>query len=367
MVACCDPQPAPPPSARSARPDPDLDSDIGPLGRQAIAVRAMGSAFVAAILEAGERQLARAPQTAALIAAWPRDAAEDALAMRLNGALHALARAGDYPALSALYAARDGDFDHAVGQAMAAADARIATWMRTPPQTNEVGRTAAIMAALMVLRDAVAMPVDLLELGTSAGLNLNLDRYAYDLGGTQVGATGSRVRVAPAWHGPAPRARPIVIRSARGVDLRPLDVSDARARERLMAYVWADEPDRAERLAEALGIARAHPPQVEQGDIAHWLPAVLATDQDAGICRVVMHSMALQYLDAGARAAVEQAFRDAGARATARRPLARIGFEWTSARDAVHLSLTVWPDGTTQHLATCHAYGAWIDWHHATA
>lgn len=338
-------------------------SGDGPLARQALVVRDMGSRFVAAVLAAGERQLVRAPRIAALIADWPRDVAADALAMRFNAALHALARAGRDAALADLYCRLDGDFDGVIGTAMQRADAWIADWMRTPPQTNEVGRTAAIMAALMTLRRRFDMPCELRELGASAGLNLNLDRYAYDLGGQTAGDPASPVRVAPAWHGAAPDIRPIAIASARGVDLSPLDVRDAAACERLMAFVWADEPDRADRLAHALDIARARPPVVDTGDITTWLPAMLAAPQAGGVCRTIVHSMALQYLDAGNRMAVEQAFVHAGARADADRPLARIGFEWTEARDAVQLCLTTWPDGVTRHLATCHAYGAWIDWH----
>jgi len=60
---------------------------------------------------------------------------------------------------------------------------------------------------------------------------------------------------------------------------------------------------------------------------------------------------------------VERTIAAAGARATPERPLARIAFEWTPARDEVRLRLTSWPDGRTVDLATCHAYGAWIAWH----
>jgi hypothetical protein len=348
------------------RPIADALPTRGPLRRQAEAVRAMGSTFVAAVLEAGERQLHRAPRTAALIAAWPRDVAADALAMRFNAALHAVARGGTIAALTELYRDQAGDFDRVIGETLEIADDVIVEWMRDPPQTNEVGRTAAIMAALMVVRAHHDMPCELRELGASAGLNLNLDRYAYDLGGRAVGTAGSPVRVAPEWRGPPPCVHPVEIVSARGVDLRPLDVTDAAACARLMAYIWADQHDRSERLAEALAIARARPPQVDTGDIAVWLPEQLAAAQPDGRCRVVVHSMALQYLDPARRQTVETAFRDAGARATATRPLARVAFEWTPARDAVHLSLTVWPDGRTHHLATCHAYGAWIDWHGPT-
>lgn len=341
---------------------PRLSEGEDILARQYIVVRALGSGFVAAILAAGARQLSRAPRTAALMADWPRDAAADALAMRFNAALHALARGGSMPALSALYRDLSGDFDTVIGTAMAEADEFIADWMRDTPQTNEVGRSAAIMAALLVLRERHDLPCELLELGASAGLNLHLDRYGYDLGGRRIGPTDAPVHVAPTWRGSAPRMGDIEIVSACGVDLNPIDVDDPAACARLMAYVWADEPERADRLAQALAIARDAPPCVERGDIATWLPARLAMPQAAGTCRTVIHTMALQYLDTVDAAAVEAAFQTAGARATDARPLARIGFEWTASRDAVHLSLTSWPGGDTQHLATCHAYGSWIDW-----
>lgn len=333
----------------------------GPLARQAQVVRALGSAFVAAVLETGERQLHRAPLTERLIDAWPGDPAADALAMRFNGALHALARRGDRPALSALYADRAGAFDTVIGDVLAHADGFIADWMREPPQTNEVARSAAIMAALMALRAEVDRPVELLELGASAGLNLNLAYYAYDLGGVRVGRTDSPVRIAPEWRGPPPLARPVEIVDARGVDLRPLSVTDPSAQERLMAYVWADRPDRAQRLRHALAIAHAHPPKLSCGDIADWLPRELSRPADAGVCRVVVHAMSLQYCGAATRAKVDAAL------AAADIPIARIGFEWTQARDAVHLTLTTYPDGRTRHLATCHAYGHWMDWHGPTA
>lgn len=333
-----------------------------PFHDQAAAVRAMGSPFVAAVLDAVGRQLARAPLTCALVADWPRDEAADALAMRVAGALHALARTGEDAALTRLYRDRAGDVDRAIGDALARADAFVADWIRDPPQTNEVGRTAATMAALMVLATHHPMPVELLELGASAGPNLNLTAYAHDLGGVRAGDAASPVRVAPDWRGPPPPARAIHVAAARGVDLHPLAVTEAGARDRLLAFVWPDDAARADRLTAALGIARHAPPRVDRGDILDWLPAQLALAQPAGMCRVVVHSMVMQYLSPAARGAVDAAMAAAGAQATADRPLARIAFEWTPARDAVRLRLTMWPDGRTIDLATCHAYGAWIDW-----
>lgn len=335
----------------------------GELARQAVIARALGSPFVAAVLEAAERHLARAPQTAALIRTWPGDPRSAALAMRLNAAIHALARRGRPQELSALYQHEHDDFDGAVAAAMAAEDEFIAAWMRHPPQTNEVCRAAAIMAALGVAQRSFGMPFELLELGSSAGLNLNLGRYSYNLGGVPAGAPESLVRIAPEWRGSPPPSSNVDVRSARGVDLRPLDTSDEGTRDRLLSFVFADQPTRAERLRQALQVAQQYPPRVDRANAVAWLNDRLSEPQMPGCCRVVFHSMVLQYLSADDRSAVEKMIEEAGNEADNDRPLVRIGFEWTDRREQVQLSLTCWPGGEPQHLATCHPYGAWIDWH----
>jgi hypothetical protein len=335
----------------------------GELCRQSRVIRALGSEFVAAVLEAGDRQLHRAPLTAALIDGWPDDPSAAALAMRFNAALHALARRGDVADLTALYQREHDDFDRAIGAALATHDGFIVRWMHAPTQTNEVARAAGFAAALMALRARIDMPVELLELGSSCGLNLNLARYRYELGGEVAGDPEAPVRIAPEWRGMIPVVAPIDVIQARGVDLNPLDANDRRARERLLSFVWADQPRRIERLKAALRLARAHPPALTRADATLWLPEQLAEPQAAGVCRVVFHSMVLQYLGGAARAAVIDAIHAAGARATDARPLAWLSLEWTSGRERVELALTCWPDGARRVLATCHPYGDWFDWH----
>ncbi|USI74844.1 DUF2332 domain-containing protein [Sphingomonas morindae] len=336
---------------------------VADLTRQAALARSMGSLFVGAVLDAAARQLHRAPRLAARIADWPGDHAMAALALRVNAALHALARRRGHPALTRLYERGEGDFDGVIGAVLAAEEAFILDWMAEPTQTNEVARSAAIMAALMVATQGCPMPVALLELGASAGLNLHCTRYRYDLGGRAAGRPDSPVIIAPQWRGPPPPAATPVILTAEGVDRHPLDPGSAADRARLLAYVWADQGERLARLHAALALACHQPPRVTRGDVVDWITARLATPQPDGTARAIIHSMVLQYLDAGARAAVEAEIAQAGACATAGRPLWRIAFEWTAARDAVHLCLTRWPGGVTHHLATCHAYGAWIAWH----
>jgi len=332
------------------------------LRRQAEICRNLGSPFVASVLEAGSRQLPHAPYTEALIAAWPGDRASAAMAMRFNGALHALARRATPPELAALYRGDHEDFDGAIATALATGDRFIATWMRHPTQTNEVGRAAAILAALMVVSRQVRMPFELLELGTSCGLNLNLARYAYNLGGVQAGATDSPVRIVPEWRGPQPLYAPVDVVSAHGVDLHPLDATDPDACERLLAFMWADQHDRSVRLQQALELARRHPPRIDQADALDWVKERLSTPQAAGLCRVVFHSMFKQYLGKQDQLTLTDEIVRAGEAATQDSPFACISLEWTPDRSEVQLALTCWPDGETRFLATCHPYGSWVHW-----
>lgn len=333
------------------------------IGRMAKVATDLGSPFVGAVLAAGLRQLRRGPHSEAVITGWQGDAAAAALAMRFNAAFHFLARRGNPAALAALYRREHDDFDGAIGAALAAEDDLIAGFLRRTPQTNEVGRSAALVAALMQVRRRFGLPFELLEIGSSCGLNLNLGRYGYDLGGVLTGDRHSPVQVAPVWRGPAPQPAPLEVVAARGVDIHPLDAGDAATCERLMAYIFADQPQRLHRLEEALEMARRHPPQLEQGDASEWLARQLAMPQEEGVCRVVMHSMVLQYLPPRDRAAVVAMIQDAGQYATPKRPLAWVGFEWTETRSEVRLSLSWFPGGEERRvLAVCHPYGNSVEW-----
>jgi len=334
--------------------------------RQARKCRSMGSSFVASVLEAVDRQLPNAPVSAAMIIGWPGDPAAAAIAMRVNGALHALARRAEIPYLSALYCGEHDDFDGAIAAALVQKDQFIADWLLHPTQTNEVARAAAIMSALIAVQTRWPMPVDLLELGSSCGLNLNLAHYAYNLGTARAGNPLSAVRIEPEWRGGLLCDSPVLIGSARGVDLHPLDASDAGHRERLLSFAWADQPARSRRLEEALQIAIEHPPRVECGDAGDWLAERLVEPQQAGQCRAVVHTMFQQYLDEHERLRIASMIGAAGMRATADRPLVWIGLEWTPDRRRVDLRLTCWPYGESVVLAECHPYGDWLLWHGRT-
>jgi hypothetical protein len=220
------------------------------------------------------------------------------------------------------------------------------------------------MAGLLWLADRLGIErFELLEIGSSAGLNLLMDRYAYDLGGVRAGPGDATLTIAPEWRGPPPPAATVRIDSIRGVDIAPLDLRDDAAAARIMAYIWPEQHDRLARTARAIDLFRAAPPRLDKADAADWIGARLAEPQAAGTVRVLQHSIVWQYIAPDGQVRIEAAMADAAARATPDRPLAWIAYE--GERDLGTHGLTVrhWPgDGTPHRLASAHPHGAWMDW-----
>lgn len=330
---------------------------------QAAGCRAMNSPLTADVLDSLADIIDRNSQTGARILVWPGDPMADALKLRIAGGLHALARSGKDAELTALYETGAGDFDAVLSRVLIEWDDWLYPWLDSPPQTNEVGRSAALMAGLMIAAKRLAMPIELLELGSSAGLNLNLDRFHYNLGGFEGGSANAAVRSAPAWSGNAPVGQWPQIMARCGVDQNPLDVRDEAVASRLLAYCWPDQQERLERLQAAIELARAFPPSVDRGDAADWIARRLAEPQSGGTARIVMHSVFWQYMPDQAGARTEAAILKAGEAATEDRPFGWLSFEPDPpAISPMQLRLRLWPTGETFHLATCHPHGAAINW-----
>lgn len=293
----------------------------------------------------------------------------DALPLRLMGGLHALARSKRRPQWSALYppavAPDDAELWDALNGALQAESDWLMHWLDSPPQTNEVGRSAALMAGLLVLADRFGLPFDLYELGASAGLNSLLDHFGYRLGDHVAGDPDASVQLAPRWIGNAPPAAEVKVVSRQAVDQNPLNPADAATREKLAAYVWADQRERLARLEAALDIAGLYPVSVERADAAEWLERVLAKVPKARVCRVVMHTIAFQYFPPDSQQRIRDHLESVGQRATSDAPLAWLRFEATDAGGPERrpaLDLTIWPGGETQRLAIGQPHGAEIDW-----
>lgn len=317
-----------------------------------------------AVLRAALGALDRGSATGRRVLAWSGNArgSGDSVPLRLAGGLHALARAGVDPALSRLYAGELGLAETVIPDMLARFDAQLLPWLDLPPQTNETGRAAAIMAALLLLADDFGLPFELVELGASAGLNLNMDRFGYRLGDMIAGDPAAPVQLAPVWHGDSPPAARVEVVARRGVDQAPIIVSDPAERERLIAYCWADQPDRMARLEAALALADRFPPPLARGDAADFAEAALAEPQAEGVARVVYHTIFWTYLPPDKQARIEAALARAGAVATRDRPLAWARYELTGEGGVAGLWLTVWPGGKTRRLATGHPHVKHLEW-----
>lgn len=326
--------------------------------------RNMDAPIYARLCAAIANGLTRDSRTGARVLDWPGEPTRDALPLRLIGGLHALVQAGSDGGLTRVFAgevAGAEDIAAAVNAALIAHDAEINGWLDGPPQTNEPGRSAALMLGLMEIARRHGPNVEVLEIGSSAGLNLLIDRYAFDLGGTAVGPRDAPVTIRPDWRGAPPDPVPVQIVSVRGCDIRPLDATDPAVEARLAAYVWAETPARLDRLHKAIAMQRARPVDLVAADAADWVEARLAEPQAAGVTRVLMHSVVWQYLPEETADRIRAAMRAAAARATPERPLGWVMMEPDRALAHQVVRVRSWPgDGEWRILATAHAHGAWV-------
>lgn len=252
-------------------------------------------------------------------------------------------------------------------------------------QTNEVGRCTALLPGLCHIASHYDrnVPLSLLDLGTSAGLNLLFDDYAYtyrsaaDGGVLTAGPVGSAVSIECSARDDLrslPELRLPTMGERVGLDLSPLDPMSDDAVLWLLACQWPDNPTRFDRLRGALANVRAsdNPPRLERGDMVTDLPRVAASIAGTNPL-VVFHSWVAAYLDEGQQRTLAAEVRALGqARPvhhlycetpsetpglpTPPSPVPREGPDLATA--LVHIG----PDSDAERLADTHPHGYWIRW-----
>ncbi|GAA0660442.1 hypothetical protein FHT00_002837 [Sphingomonas insulae] len=323
---------------------------------------AMAAPITARICTTLGQTLDRDSATGRRVLDWPGEPVADAVVLRLVGGLHALHRAGADAALSRVFGGDARDVAGALRDVLVRHDAALLPWLDGPPQNNEAARSAGLMTGLLHLALRYGPRIEVLEIGSSAGLNLMIGRYRFDLGGVGVGPADAAVRIVPEWRGPPPPVAAVEVVGARGVDIAPVDVADPAQAARLAAYVWVDAQERLARLTAAIGEVRRHGVDLVQGDAADWIEARLAEPQAPGVTRVLMHSVVWQYLPAGGRARIVAAMAAAGARASAERPLGWVMMEPNRDLHRHEVRVRGWPGDTPMELvALTHAHGAWVE------
>jgi hypothetical protein len=241
------------------------------------------------------------------------DPGPSVVALRLMGAVHRLVLRGDAPELAAHYPSaggRPGDAWPAFVSVLRSHRDELASHVENPVQTNEPGRCVALLGGFLEVARATGLPLRLLEVGASAGLNLRFDRYRYELWGEHWGPADSAlvIRSRLVGAGRPPFGTPLEIASRAGCDPRPVDPRSQEGRLTLTSYVWPDQLERLERLRAALEVAREVDAPVERAGAADWIEARLA-EPAPGAATVVFHSIVMQYLPDAERERFERAVR----------------------------------------------------------
>jgi hypothetical protein len=335
---------------------------------QALACEALGSPLYAGLLRHAADDLLAGGPTAQVLDGHFDDPGRTALALRMLGGVHALVLTGQASELARFYPSAGGTADAGPGadlawpamrEVLAAQRDEVRSWLSHPPQTNEVGRGAALVGALCRLTAELRYPVRLFEVGASAGLNLRADQFRITGDGVSYGPQASPVQLTGGWQGRAPAPAAVEVAERVGGDLAPVDPVTPAGRLRLCAYVWADQVERFDRLRGAC-------------DLAASVPAVLRTESaddtiaritpEPGTWTVLWHSIMRQYLDQEQNDHLDEGVAAIGAAATASAPFAHISLELVKGTADTPVELTTWPGGERTHLGTAPPHGIPVTW-----
>ena len=327
-----------------------------------------GSPLTEALLSGAADDLETGGPVAELLEPLAADPPGTVPSLRFAGALHRLVLERRAPALALHYPSVGGaapldDLWQTARRAVHEQLAVLRGLVARPVQTNEVGRSAALYGGLLHITATTGLPVRLLEIGASAGLNLLVDHFAYRIGDDVLGDPTSPVVMDQPWQGPHPVGSVRVV-DRRGCDLAPVDPLTTDGRLTLTSYVWADQLGRLERLRGALQVAARLPVEVENSTGATFLANELAVPRP-GVATVVWHSVVRQYLAPAERDRVDGVLAAAGARADDRAPLHRLTMEPERVGQGsfdFHLELTSWPGGGSRILADCQGHGPPVRW-----
>ena len=333
---------------------------------QAISCIALGSPFMGQLCNMLAKHWPAKSALGQKIATFEGDVGPGghSLPLRIAGGLHALRLTNQDAGLASVYPPKDVEDDALCAAVLAAIDTHanfLIDWIDSPPQTNEVRRSAALMAGARVACQAFDLPIHLSELGASGGLNLMWDYYALEIEGTRFGPPTPILTLRPEWKGPLPPDTAPQIASRAGVDLNPLDPSRADHLLRLTAYLWPDQPDRLSMTRAAASVMSA---PLTKGDAIDWLADRLAGAPE-GHLHLIQHSVAWQYFPGAAQARGQALIEAAGAQATPNRPLAWLAMETdgdTKGSKGAALTLRLWPGDFTVPLGRADFHGRWIDW-----
>ena len=230
-------------------------------------------------------------------------------------------------------------------------------------QTNVVRRCTCLLPAFSIVCRETSSPLALIDLGASAGLNLNFDRYAYSYNrdGREIlrwGSDGAQIRLEAELRGsgelpPIPSAIPVASRD--GIDLDPVDLANPDQLLWLRALIWPEHVERHQQLIDAAAEFKDSDIRMHAGDATRVLPPLIESIPREHAL-VVYSTIALHQFPQESR----QRIANKLAAASAERPIWQIALEGNDPE----LSITRYRNGAgeTDKLADASPHGWWIEW-----
>lgn len=294
--------------------------------------------------------------------------------LRMVGAAHRLALSGRaeswataLPSCGGVVPSTDGELEALWSDLLSDHISEIVQGLDRELQTNEVGRSSGLSLAQL----AADMPAArIIELGSAGGLNLHLNRFRIDLGGTLFGDPAGVVHLRPDLRSPLESKGELPVPTELiGIDPHPVDASTPEGALTLLCFLWPDQAERIARTRAVLEIARENPVHlVRAADTAESLAAELGSpasgEPESGepVSTIIQHSITWQYIPTEQRWRITEAIEEAASRATPDQPLAWIRYEpdeWDRGRAAIRVRR--WPDGRDVLVAHADYHGRWLE------
>lgn len=288
------------------------------------------------------------------------DPARMKLPLRFLAAVHRMVLEGELPELARYYPSAGGTADpDAAWEELRSALERHGDEVRArlpeTVQTSETKRCCALLPGFLEVARRTGLPLRIVEIGSSAGLNLRWDHYRYEADGHAWGPRDSPLVFRGMYEGNPPTLDVETIVAERsGCDLNPINPLTDDGKLTLQSFLWPDQLDRFDRLQCAIEVARRVPARVDRTDGVSWIEKQLAEPR-AGVATVVFHSIVLLYLSPEGRDRLLKILNRAGERATGSAPLAWLSMEPGEGEDNVRLAF--WPGGERRAIARAGYHG----------
>lgn len=227
-------------------------------------------------------------------------------------------------------------------------------------QTNEVRRCAYLFPVFSYIYAQTQKPLSLIEIGTSAGLQLLWDQYAYSYGtGKTYGKKDSAVHLeSKVREGRIPEhllndVPPVAERT--GVDLNIVDVTVTEEKLWLEALIWLEHADRRRNFLRAARKLQQQPLALIEGDGVSLLPEIAAEmSEDSTLC--IFHTHVANQFTKEDKNRVEEEIRKLSEQR-------RVFHVYNNMQDRqLHIDSVFRRETKTNTLGETDGHGRWFDW-----